>query len=92
MAEKTWVVPCVWQMAGFCFIEAETKEQAIAKAMHPDEPLPTGEYTLDSFEVDEANVYPWAEEPPDKNCVTSPDGACVSTEPCMHDPNEPSGP
>ena len=48
---KTYKIPVIWQMAGFCTIKAESLEDAIEEAQ--DEPLPSdSSYIEDSFEVD----------------------------------------
>lgn len=53
MAEKEFVIPCIWQVAGEMRIKAETLEQA-KQIAYDEAPLPTdGEYLDGSFEVDE---------------------------------------
>ncbi len=50
---KEYRIPLVWQMYGFVWVEAESKEEAIEIALGPDTPLPDGTYIDDSCEVDE---------------------------------------
>ena len=51
---KTWKIPCVWQMYGYLYIEANTLEEAIENAYDSDQGLPDdGDYVDNSFEVDE---------------------------------------
>ena len=57
---KKWRVPVVWQMYGFYYIEAQTREDAIKEAYNElydsETPLPIGEFLDDSLEVDEQGV------------------------------------
>lgn len=50
-------IPCVWSLYGAMYIDAESIDEAIKKAIE-DEPLPRGEYLTDSFEIDEEEISP----------------------------------
>ena len=51
---KVFRVSVVWQMMGRYTIEAETEEEAKAKAFDADRPLPeNGAYLEDSIEIDD---------------------------------------
>ena len=50
---KEYRIPLVWQMYGFVWVEAESKEEAIEIALGPDTPLPEGTYIDESCQVDE---------------------------------------
>lgn len=49
---KEFRIPLVWQMYGFVWVEAETKEEAIKEALAAETPLPEGYYVDDSLIVD----------------------------------------
>ncbi len=48
---KQWCVPIVWQQFGKVYVEAETLEDAVDKAVGPDCPLPEGDYVDESCEA-----------------------------------------
>lgn len=50
--KKVWSVPVAWTMVATLKIEAETLDEAIAKANADDGPLPEGAYLEDSWHVD----------------------------------------
>jgi len=50
---RTFNIPLIWQEWGTVQVEAETLEEAKAKALGPDVPLPAGSYIDDSLEIDE---------------------------------------
>jgi hypothetical protein len=60
----TWYrVPLVWQIWGIIEIEAESREEAIEKALAKDTPLPVDHnYIEDSEEVDMESFEMFAEE------------------------------
>lgn len=49
--DKTFRIPCFWEMQGFVEVSAKTLEEAKEKAK--DAPLTQGDYVPDSFEIDE---------------------------------------
>lgn len=48
----TYRIPLVWQMYGYCDVDANSLEEAIEIALGPDTPLPDGSYVDDSITVD----------------------------------------
>lgn len=54
MGKKFYRVPLIWQMWGYVWVEAYSKEDAIDIALGPDTPLPdNGSYIDESVEVDD---------------------------------------
>ena len=49
---KTYKIPLIWQMHGYCHIEANSLKDAIEIALGSDTPLPDGFYVDDSVAVD----------------------------------------
>lgn len=56
MSKKTYRIPVVWQSWGVMEIEAESLEEAKAKAIDSETPLPESNYVDDSIEIDEESA------------------------------------
>lgn len=50
---KSYRIPLVWQEYGHIWVEAESEEEAISKALGSETPLPEGNYVDDSVAVDD---------------------------------------
>ena len=50
-------IPCIWEMYGFIVVDADSLEEAITQADHPETALPKdGTYVEGSFEVDHGGM------------------------------------